>query len=494
VITHSNNALNDIFEKITNLEINERYLLRLGMGEKDLNLEKDFSKSGRIDYMLGRRIALLSQVLSLANSLEVFTHQEYSCETAMYFYNFHIKSRIEDYKHNGVFYFAKYFGDYSKPQYYINQLEQIFKEISEIRAFELLRNNTERGNYLFTTQAKIIAMTCTYAALKRRDFIKIGLEYDNILIEEAGQILEVETFIPLLLQNNKDGKSRLKRVILIGDNNQLPPIVKNNAYRLYGNMDQSLYARFIRTQIPSINLDYQGRSRSSIVDLYRWRYKLHDLPHVLAKPQNNLFYHANAGFLNEYQFVNVDGSRGETSPLAYYYQNLAEAEYVVGTYMFMCLNGYDPNKITILTTYKGQNDLIKDIIKQKCEWNPYFKIPHKVTTVDKYQGQQNDYILLSLVRTKNVGHIRDVRRLVVALSRARLGLYIFGKWDLFNECFELKNSFNHLAHRPKELGVVLNEQFPTLRNTNDVSHIKVEDFKHMYRIVQELLKVKIGKN
>lgn len=41
----------------------------------------------------------------------------------------------------------------------------------------------------------------------------------------------------------------------------------------------------------------------------------------------------------------------------------------------------------------------------------------QITTVDKYQGQQNDFVLLSLVRSRIVGHLRDVRRLVVALSR-----------------------------------------------------------------------------
>jgi len=66
----------------------------------------------------------------------------------------------------------------------------------------------------------------------------------------------------------------------------------------------------------------------------------------------------------------------------------------------------------------------------------------QVTTVDKYQGQQNDYIILSLVRTATVGHIRDVRRLVVALSRARLGLYILGRLSLFKNCFELTPAFN----------------------------------------------------
>lgn len=62
----------------------------------------------------------------------------------------------------------------------------------------------------------------------------------------------------------------------------------------------------------------------------------------------------------------------------------------------------------------------------------------QVTTVDRYQGQQNDYIILSLVRTRHVGHLRDVRRLVVAMSRARLGLYILARVALFSSCTELK--------------------------------------------------------
>lgn len=49
-------------------------------------------------------------------------------------------------------------------------------------------------------EAKIIAMTCTHAALRRKDLVELGFRYDNIIMEEAAQILEVETFIPLLLQ------------------------------------------------------------------------------------------------------------------------------------------------------------------------------------------------------------------------------------------------------------------------------------------------------
>lgn len=84
-------------------------------------------------------------------------------------------------------------------------------------------------------------------------------------------------------------------------------------------------------------------------------------------------------------------------------------------------------------------------------------VPHKITTVDKFQGQQNDYILLSLVRTYNVGHLRDVRRLVVAMSRARLGLYVFARVNLFRNCFELQPTFNLLAKRPLQLHLCPNE-------------------------------------
>ena len=62
--------------------------------------------------------------------------------------------------------------------------------------------------------------------------------------------------------------------------------------------------------------------------------------------------------------------------------------------------------------------------------------------MDRYQGQQNDYIIISLVRTKHVGHLRDVRRLVVAMSRARLGLYVLARVSLFRHCIELQPAFN----------------------------------------------------
>lgn len=96
----------------------------------------------------------------------------------------------------------------------------------------------------------------------------------------------------------------------------------------------------------------------------------------------------------------------------------------------------------------------------------------QVTTVDKFQGQQNDFILLSLVRTRFVGHLRDVRRLVVAMSRARLGLYVFCRRSLFEQCYELQPTFQLLLRRPDRLGLNLNETTPfTVRDVEDTGPI-----------------------
>lgn len=298
-------------------------------------------------------------------------------------------------------------------------------------------------------------------------------------MEESAQILEIETFIPLLLQNPQDGFSRLKRWIMIGDHHQLPPVIKNMAFQKYSNMEQSLFTRFVRVGVPTVDLDAQGRARASLCNLYNWRYKnLGNLPHVQLMPE---FRTANAGFLYDFQLINVEDFNGvgESEPNPYFYQNLGEAEYVVAVFMYMCLLGYPADRISILTTYNGQKHLIRDVINQRCGNNPLIGRPNKVTTVDRFQGQQNDYILLSLVRTKAVGHLRDVRRLVVAMSRARLGLYIFARVSLFQNCFELTPAFSQLTARPLHLHIIPTECFPAARQNGEPPAHQIHVIKNM---------------
>lgn len=521
LVTHSNSALNQIFEKIMVLDVDERHMIRLGHGGDMLETEKDFSKTGRVNHMLQKRIDLLARVERLAVSLHHAADVAYSVETAKNFFTITVKAKWEQFQHlvaqdidkggqtaanvAARFPFTAFFSDLPQPLFnpadnldvhvtYANslwdELSRLFAELDESRAFEVLRFGSDRGNYLLTKQAKIVAMTCTHAALKRGDLVKLGFKFDNILMEEAGQILEIETFIPMMLQEQAlDSEPRLKRVVLIGDHNQLPPVVKNMAFQRFSNLDQSLFTRFVRLGVPTITLDAQGRARSTIAALYAWRYSgLENLSHVASLPEYTL---ANPGFAYDYQLIDVPDYQGmgEIEPNPHFIQNLGEAEYVVATYMYMRMLGYPREKISIITSYNGQKHLIRDIIKQRCAWDSRFGQPHRVTTVDRFQGQQNDYILLSLVRTRTVGHLRDVRRLVVAMSRARLGLYVFGRRDLFKDCYELTPTFSKLLQRPTTLQLVKNETYGAVERkaddhrTGQPEAFEVADVIHMGQIV-----------
>lgn len=209
-------------------------------------------------------------------------------------------------------------------------------------------------------------------------------------MEEAAQITEIENFVPLALQKPKAGQLPLQRVVLCGDHLQNSPIVQNRAFRHFANLEQSLFLRLVRLGVPTIELDRQGRARPSIAELYKWRYKaLDNLPNVLTDPK---YLIANAGFKHEFQFIDVPDykGRGEAQPSPHFIHNLGEAEYAVAIYQYMRLLGYPAAKITILTTYAGQRALIRDVLGHRCARNRLFGLPRHVTTVDKYQGEQND--------------------------------------------------------------------------------------------------------
>lgn len=305
IVTHSNAALNDIFDKVVARgDVDERYMLRLGSGERNLQTTSssshDFTKTGRVAHILSRRGDLLEKVQLLSESLGVSGASErgangapsYTCETSEYFFFHHVKKRMDAYESAaknisngdvaGVFPFKKFFHleddsaamtvDDARTRF--NEIKAVFDELSEYRPIELLRSQRQRTDYLLIKQARIVAMTCTHAAIARAHLVEVGFHYDNIIMEEAGQMLDVETFVPLLLQRGESddsasSHSRLKRVCLIGDHNQLPPVVKNVSFSKYSHYDQSLFARLIRLGVPSIELNKQGRARPEIAKLYR---------------------------------------------------------------------------------------------------------------------------------------------------------------------------------------------------------------------------------
>ena len=515
LVAHSNAALNDLFEKILERDVEPRHLLRLGSGEKALagDIGASFSKAGRVAATLAARIELLDEVGRLAQSLGVAGDVGATCETAAFFALYHVRPRIAAFEAaaagagfdaHAAFPFAAFFAtapgqplfgkgapaDVETARGCFRHVERVFAELADYRAFELLRNQRHRSDYLLLKQARIIAMTCTHAALKRRELVELGFKYDTLVMEEAAQVLEVETFIPMLLQDLDVVEGcRLKRVMLIGDHHQLPPVVQNSALQKYSHLDQSLFARFVRLGTPVVQLDMQGRARPSLADLYRWRYKA--LGDLKREATASAFSRANPGMAHDYQLVDVPDfmGNGETTPTPHFYQNLGEAEYVVATYMYLRLCGHPRSSIAILTTYNGQLALLRDVLAQRCA-DPMFGMPGAVSTVDKFQGQQADIVLLSLVRTKAVGHVRDVRRLVVAVSRARLGLYVFCRKALFETAYVLTPVFNQLLKRPPVLQLALGERVGGAARplaTAPPNLHPVQDVKEMGLIVHQIV-------
>ncbi|PTD04425.1 Intron-binding protein aquarius [Fusarium culmorum] len=523
LLAHSNQALNQLFAKIVALDIDERHLLRLGHGEEDLDTEGNFSKHGRVESFLENRDRYLLEVRKLATSLGAPGAHENSAETAGYFNNVYVvpawnrfqlvasddASTVSDIME--AFPFHAYFADAPQPIFppeedkeqaievakgCYRHISKIFLELADALPFEILRRDRDKANYLLTSEARIIAMTTTHAAIRRGEIASLGFQYDNVVMEEAAQVTEIETFLPLAMQKPRNGKMGLQRVVLCGDHFQNSPVIQSLAFRHYANLEQSLFSRLVRLGVPTVALDQQGRARGSIASLYQWRYpKLDNLPSVQTSPE---FVKANAGFKYDYQFINVSDykGQGEAEPTPHFIQNLGEAEYAVAIFQYMRLLGYPAEKITILTTYAGQRALVKDVLSHRCARNPVFGLPKAVATVDKYQGEQNDYIILSLTRTSRVGYLRDVRRMTVALSRARLGLYILGRREVFEACPELRPAFDLLLQRPDKLMLVTGELWPTPREVTEEpgaveGEVPMEGVEHLGQYVFEMTKTRI---
>lgn len=513
LVAHSNQALNQLFQKITCLDIDGRHLLRLGQGEGDLETGERFSKVGRVESFLENRDRFLQEVSRLAANLQAPGAHGSSCETAEYFRLVYVApawakfwadvDRQADL--SVAFPFHEYFAAAPQPLFPAKaakatlieiaqgcerHINKIFTELADIRPFEILRHNRDRNNYLMVKEARIIAMTSTHAAMRRQEIAELGFQYDNVVMEEAAQITEVENFIPLVLQ---EAKVSLQRIVLCGDHLQNSPIISNMAFRQFANLEQSLFLRLIRLGVRTIDLNAQGRARPSIAELYRWRYEqLDNLPSVKSEPE---FLHANAGFRFEYQFIDVDDykGKGESKPTPHFVQNLGEAEYAVALYQYMRLLGYPARKISILTTYAGQRALIRDVLTHRCANNHLFGMPRIVATVDKYQGEQNDYIILSLVRTTRPGYLRDLRRLTVALSRARLGLYILGRRSVFENGAEFQQAFALPLARPSNLMLTVDEMHPTTRLlTADVPATEMVGVEHLGQYVFEMTNAKLA--
>ncbi|KAH9488056.1 NFX1-type zinc finger-containing protein 1 [Bulinus truncatus] len=260
-------------------------------------------------------------------------------------------------------------------------------------------------------KAEVIGMTTTGAAKHRAVLQALGCRI--IVVEEAAEVLESHIVTAL----NKN----CNHLILIGDHQQLRP--NPTVYELaikYG-LEISLFERLIMNQVPHVLLKEQHRMRPEISKIMRHIYEDLEDHESVEKYENVRGVSKNIFLINhKEQESHVNDTMSKS--------NNHEVKYVTALCRYFLLLGYNPEKITVLATYTGQVFAIKKIMAET-------KFPQRVrvTAVDNYQGEENDIIILSLVRSnsrESVGFLKVDNRVCVALSRAKKGLYIIGNFDL----------------------------------------------------------------
>lgn len=254
----------------------------------------------------------------------------------------------------------------------------------------------------------VIGMTTTGAA--KHNHIIQSIQPKIVVVEEAAEIFEPHIFTSL--------SPSVQQLVLIGDHQQLRP--KPNFYTLEMEYDFaiSLFERLAHNSCPVVTLKIQHRMRPEISGLitpsiYAELYNhssVEEYGHVQGVGKDLFFIHH-----NNLELKGKDDGKSHSNPY--------EAHVLVAFCDYLLKQGYEQSEITILTLYRGQLLEIKKLMKVR-------KISGvRTSVVDDFQGEENQIILLSLVRSnheQNIGFLGIENRICVALSRAKQGLYIIG--------------------------------------------------------------------
>ncbi|KAF4525633.1 hypothetical protein B566_EDAN001232, partial [Ephemera danica] len=263
-------------------------------------------------------------------------------------------------------------------------------------------------------------------------------ELENKILEKNKHIEELRFHDSLEVLRKSDvvgltttGAARLHKMLQmlkckIGDHKQLRPNIAVYALGKFHNFDVSLFERFVRNRGQCVTLQVQHRMAPEMATLIVPTIYpvLYNDPTVLERPAVN-------GVPKRLFFVTHTQPEQQDTEMTSR-KNEHEAQFLIALCEHLIIQGYEESKITILTTYKGQMFYMKKEIRNGN--HNTIRGVH-VTVVDNFQGEENDIILLSLVRSNaegRIGFLATENRVCVALSRARQALYIVGNMELLS--------------------------------------------------------------
>ena len=268
-------------------------------------------------------------------------------------------------------------------------------------------------------EARVIACTLVGSANRLLE----GQKYNTLFIDEAAQALEAACWIPI---------RRVRRVVLAGDHCQLPPTVKSLA-ALKAGLGRTLMERLVENHPEAVTLlGVQYRMNEEIMRFSSdWFYdgKVKSAPQV--KHRSILDY----DIPMEWIATDADGEEFVGESFGRINKKEAEQTLDILKQYFTKIGKTrileERIDVGVISPYRAQVQYLRHLVKRDAFFKPYRQLI-SINTVDGFQGQERDVILISLVRSNDdgqIGFLRDLRRMNVAITRARMKLIILGNPD-----------------------------------------------------------------
>ena len=301
------------------------------------------------------------------------------------------------------------------------------------RATELeIRINTTLFN-----EARVVACTLTGSAHR----VMMGMKFGTLFIDEAAQALEPACWIAI---------QRADRVILAGDHCQLPPTVKCiEAAR--GGLAHTLMQTIVKRKPEAVSLlKVQYRMNEEIMRFASdWFYG----GNLQAAPE--VKYRGILDYDTPMMWINTEGIDSQEEFVCETFGRINKTEALLTIEQLQTyITRIGKHRILderidfgIISPYKAQVQYLRQLLRRNPFFKPFLHLI-SINTVDGFQGQERDVIVISLVRANNegqIGFLNDLRRMNVAITRARMKLIILGDAATLTHHPFYKKLYNHIV-------------------------------------------------